>query len=82
MAGGPKNVWEKIAVLTTFIAAITGLLALLQQCGGPEPPPPPPPKNEALLCCDRQSKTSCKLPNFLTPIPGKAGDLCRCPGNS
>jgi hypothetical protein len=77
MAGGPKNVWEKIGVITAFILAVTGIVAVLQECSGPKPPPP---EKEAVLCCDRQSKTSCKLPNPVTPNPGKAGDLCRCPG--
>jgi hypothetical protein len=78
MVGGPKNIWEKIGVITAFILAVTGIVAVLQECSGPKPPPPS--EKEDVLCCDYRSKTSCKLPNPLAPNPGKRGDLCRCPG--
>jgi hypothetical protein len=34
MAGGPKNVWEKIGVITAFILAVTGIVAVLRSAAG------------------------------------------------
>ena len=36
MVGGPKNIWEKIGVITAFILAVTGIVAVLQECSGAE----------------------------------------------